>query len=208
MVATRRSGSRSTVHAHAPHIRDGFTLFRYRRLNLSPNQPASTMGAGMGSLARRLHGGKREVRLVVGQLHLAAQPIGGFIRIGLNSFNSEIELYKAQPSSGRASTSGVRTRSGGSLFPWPPALFGRRSTAPSMVTGIISEVTPSTPFDPAVAVLVQRAHDLGGVGESCWAGIARPASSALRLCSSACLTGPQIEERVPEGQHALARRCR
>ena len=47
MVATRRSGSRSTV-TFTLFTSGVFTLFRYRRLNLSPQPAASTIGAGIG----------------------------------------------------------------------------------------------------------------------------------------------------------------
>src|ERR1035438_7938359 len=47
MAATRRSGSRSRLKV-TPFTSGVFTLFRYRRLNLSPSHRASAMGAGMG----------------------------------------------------------------------------------------------------------------------------------------------------------------
>jgi len=48
MVATRRSGSRSTM-ASTRFRRGVVTVFMNSRLNLSPHQPASSTGAGMES---------------------------------------------------------------------------------------------------------------------------------------------------------------
>ena len=47
MPAMRRSGSRSTVTFTLFNF-GVFTELRNRRLNLSPHQPASSIGAGMG----------------------------------------------------------------------------------------------------------------------------------------------------------------
>ncbi len=48
MVATRRSGSRSTVTSTLFSF-GVVTGFRNSRLNLSPHHPASTIGGGTGS---------------------------------------------------------------------------------------------------------------------------------------------------------------
>jgi len=47
MVATRRSGSRSTVTVTRVHV-GRVHVVQVETVNLSPNQPASISGAGMG----------------------------------------------------------------------------------------------------------------------------------------------------------------
>ena len=79
MVATRRSGSRSTVTSTFFSFGVA-TGFRNRRLNLSPHHPASDHRRRHRHLARREHGRNVNIRRPVHR-DVAAHPVGHFIRI-------------------------------------------------------------------------------------------------------------------------------
>ena len=87
MEATRRSGIRSTV-TFTLRMSGVLTAFRYRRLNFSPHQPASSMGAGMGISPAAC----MVEREIFPWPFSSTLPLNLYVASSMDSFSPEMEL--------------------------------------------------------------------------------------------------------------------
>ena len=155
------------------------------------------MRRGHGHVAGSLHGGERHIPLA-GQLHLPVQAVGGFIHEFVEAGNGIVERQHHEVGRPLLLHENVEVKI---LL----AADGLRGIERPHLHGHRDHVRPRSQHahDAAMAVLVERAHDVGGVGEL--VGLVRRGERHQHLAlAHGHIDRAEVEERVPEGQHALA----